>query len=155
MEIQAIQLRQQIEQTRIAMTAKLDLLEQCVSQKVSATLEQTVIALVRSIQETTTKGTTLLHQYPWLIIAGGALFDSYLRSAQTRPIRSVQSPPQQAMGVFPTVPPVVARAMPQVYGLSLQPSIQAEAPPTLGEPTKATLPESRPSAWKLGGRGCL
>jgi hypothetical protein len=151
MEIQATQLHQQIDQTRTAMTAELDLLKQYVLQKVPATVEQTVIAPVRSLQETTTKGTTLLHQYPWLIIAGGMLFGYYLRGAQTRPIRSVQSPPQRAMGASPTVPPAMARAMPQVYDSPRQPSTQAKAPPTLGEPTNATPPESRPSAWNLGG----
>jgi len=55
------------------------------------------------------------------------------------------------MGASPTVPPAMARAMPQVYNLPRQPSTQAKAPPTLGEPTKATPPESRPSAWNLGG----
>jgi hypothetical protein len=105
MEIQATQLHQQIDQTRTAMTAELNLLKQYVLQKVPATVEQTVIAPVRSLQETTTKGTTLLHQYPWLIIAGGVLSGYYLRGAQTRPIRSVQSPPQRAMGASPTVPP--------------------------------------------------
>jgi membrane protein len=153
MEIQAAQLRQQIEQTRTAMTAKLDLLKQYVSQRVSATVEQTVIAPVRGLPETTTKGTKLLHQYPWLIIAGGALFGYYLRGAQTRPIRSVQSPPQRAMGASPTVPPLVARAMPQVYDSPPQPSPQAVAPPTPGELTRATPPELRPSAWNLGSLG--
>jgi membrane protein len=152
MEIQAAQLRQQIEQTRTAMTAKLDLLKQYVSQRVSATVEQTVIAPVRGLPETTTKGTKLLHQYPWLIIAGGALFGYYLRGAQTQPIRSVQSPPQQAMRVYPTVPPPVARAMPQVDD-SPPPSPQAVAPPTPGELTRATPPELRPSAWNLGSLG--
>jgi membrane protein len=153
MEIQATQLRQQLEQTRTAMTAKLDLLKQYAPQKASATVEQTVIAPVRGLPETTTKGTKLLHQYPWLIIAGGVLFGYYLRGAQTRPIRSVQSPLQRAMGAAPTVPPAAARAMPQVYDSSLQPSTQAVAPPTTGKPTKATPPESRPSAWNLGGLG--
>jgi len=60
------------------MTAKLDLLKQYVWQRVSATVEQTVIAPVRGLPETTTKGTKLLHQYLWLIIAGGALFGYYL-----------------------------------------------------------------------------
>ena len=104
MEIQVTQLHQQIEQTRTAMTAKLDLLKQYALQKVPATVEQTIFAPVRGLQETTTKGTTLLHQYPWLIIAGGALFGYSLRGAQTRPIRSVQSLPQRAMGASPTVP---------------------------------------------------
>jgi hypothetical protein len=110
MEIQATQLHWQREQTRTAMTAKLDLLKQYVSQKVPAIVEQTVIAPVRSLRETTTKGTALFHQYPWLIIAGGALLGYYLRGAQTRPIRSAQSPPQPAIGASPTVPPTVARA---------------------------------------------
>jgi len=80
MEIQATQLHQQIDQTRTATTAELDLLKQYVLQKVPATVEQTVIAPVRSLQETTTKGATLLHQYRWLIIAGEVLFGYYLSS---------------------------------------------------------------------------
>jgi hypothetical protein len=49
MDTQATQHRQRIEETRAAMTAKLDLLEQHVSQKVAATVEQTVIAPVRGL----------------------------------------------------------------------------------------------------------
>ena len=98
MDIQAAQLRQQIEQTRTAMTAKLDLSKQYVSQKVAATVEQSVIASVHGLLETTTKSTTLLQQYPWLIIVGGALWGYRLNGAHTRPIRPVQSPSQQAMG---------------------------------------------------------
>jgi hypothetical protein len=64
MDTQAIQHRQRIEQTRAAMTAKLDLLEQQVSQKVAATVEQTVIAPVRGLLRTTTRSTTLLQQCP-------------------------------------------------------------------------------------------
>ena len=58
MDIQAAQLRQQIEQTRTAMTAKLDLSKQYVSQRVAATVEQSIIASVHGLLETTTKSTT-------------------------------------------------------------------------------------------------
>jgi hypothetical protein len=114
MEIQAAQLRQQIEPTRTAMTAKLDLLTQYMSQKVPATVAQTVIAPVRGLQETTTKSMLLLQQYPWLIIAGGALFGYQLRGAYTRRISSVQRPPQRATGATPTVPlrPPLAASVP-------------------------------------------
>ena len=106
MDIQAAQLCQQIEQTRTAMTAKLDLSKQYVSQKVAATVEQSVIASVHGLLETTTKSMTLLQHYPWLIIVGGALFGYQLNSAHTRPIRPVQKsvstgcggPPHRATG---------------------------------------------------------
>jgi hypothetical protein len=101
MDTQATQHRQRIEETRAAMTAKLDLLEQHVSQKVAATVEQTVIAPVRGLLWTTTKSTTLLQECPWLIIAGGALFGYWLSGANTRSIRPVQSPPQRAIGTTP------------------------------------------------------
>jgi hypothetical protein len=101
MDTQATQYRQRIEQTRTAMTAKLDLLEQQVSQKVAATVEQTVIAPVRGLLWTTTKSTTLLQQYPWLIIAGGALCGYWLSGAKARPIKPLQSPPQRAIGTPP------------------------------------------------------
>jgi hypothetical protein len=114
MDTQVTQHRQRIEQTRAAMTAKLDLLAQQVSQKVAATVEQTVIAPVRGLLWTTTKSTTLLQQCPWLIIAGGALFGYWLSGANTRSIRPVQSPPQRAIGA-PGVRPTVEPAMPQVY----------------------------------------
>jgi membrane protein len=153
MDSQAAQLGQQIEQTRTAMTAKLALSKQNVSQKVTPTVEQSVIASVVGLLQTTTKSKTLLYQYPWLIIVGGALFGYQLRGAHTRPIRPVQSPSQQAMGVLPTVPPAMARATPQVYESPPQPSTQAIAPPTPVEPPRATPLESRPSAWKFGGLG--
>jgi membrane protein len=153
MDSQAAQLGQQIEQTRTAMTAKLDLSKQYVSQKVGATVEQSVIASVYGLLETTTKSTTLLYQYPWLIIVGGVLWGYWLNGTRTRPIRPVQSPPQQAMGAAPTVPPAVTRATPQVSESPPQPFTQAVAPPTLVEPTRATPLESRPSAWNFGGLG--
>jgi hypothetical protein len=43
--------------------------------------------------------------------------------------------------------------MPQVYDPPRQPSTRAAAPPAPREPTGATLPEPRPSAWKLRGLG--
>jgi hypothetical protein len=101
MDTQAAQHRQQIEQTRTAMTAKLDLLKQHVSRKVAATVEQTVIAPVRGFLWTAAKGTTLLQQYPWLIIAGGVLFGYQMSGANTRRIRPVQSLPQRAIGAPP------------------------------------------------------
>ena len=135
------------------MTAKLDLLEQHVSQKVAATVEQTVIAPVRGLLWTATKSTTLLQQYPWLIIVGGALFGYQLGGSSTRLNRLVQSPPQRAAGALPTMPPATARAMPQVYASPRQPSTRAVTPPAPGEPTGATPPDPRPSPWKLGGLG--
>jgi hypothetical protein len=128
MDTQVIQYRQRIEQTRTAMTAKLDLLEQRVSQKVAETVEQTVIAPVRGLLWTTTRSTTLLQQCPWLIIAGGALFGYWLSGANARPIRPVQSPPQWAIGAS-QCDATVEPAMPQVYDSPRQPSTRAAAPP--------------------------
>jgi membrane protein len=153
MDSQAAQLRQQIEQTRIAMTAKLNLSKQGVSQKVAATVEQSVIASVYGLLETTAKSTTLLARYPWLIIVGGALFGYQLNGAHTRPIRSPQSPSQPAMGGPLTAAPELAPGIPQIYESPPQPSTQAIALPTPIEPPRATSLESRPSAWTFGGLG--
>ena len=81
MDAQRAQLRHQIEQTRTAIGVKLALLEQHVSQTVAATLEQTALAPVRDVQEAGTRSTMVLHQRPWLIIAGGALLSYQLRCA--------------------------------------------------------------------------
>jgi hypothetical protein len=101
MDTQAAQHRQQIERTHTAMTAELDLLKQHVSRKVAMTVEQTVIAPVRGFLWTAAKSTTLLHQYPWLIIAGGALFSYRMGGANTRRIRPVQNPPQRPVRAPP------------------------------------------------------
>jgi hypothetical protein len=64
METHTAQLRRQIDETRAAMDAQLTQLEQHVSQMPAAILEQTVGGPVRGVQETLTRATTLLHQYP-------------------------------------------------------------------------------------------
>jgi membrane protein len=154
MDSKATQHRQQIEQTRAVMTAKLDLLEQRVAETVAMTVEQTVVAPVRGLLRTTTEGTALLQRYPWLIIVGGALLGSKLRDTNDTPQRPVQSPPQRAVKASPTVKPAVARATPRVYESPRQPAIPVVAPEATGESIGATtLPESRPSPWKLGGLG--
>ena len=98
MDAHAAQLRRQVDETRAAMDAQLTQLEQHVSQMPAAIIEQTVGAPVRGVQETLTRATTLLYQYPWLIIAGGALASYQLRRARARPVRPVQSLPQRAAG---------------------------------------------------------
>src|SRR5262245_61218080 len=97
MDSKATQYRQQIEQTRAAMTAKLDLLEQRVAETVATTVEQAVVTPVRGLLRTTTECTALLQRYPWLIIVGGALLGSKLRDTNDTPQRPVQSPPQRAV----------------------------------------------------------
>jgi hypothetical protein len=61
MDAHSVQLRQQIAQTRVAMTAKLELLEQHASRRVAVSMEQTVVAPVRGYQETMTRSTRVLH----------------------------------------------------------------------------------------------
>jgi hypothetical protein len=142
MDSKALQLHQQIERTRTAMTAKLDLLEQRVSEKVAVTMEETMVTPVRGLLWTPTQGTTLLQQYPWLIIAGGALFGYRLRGAKTRPMSPVQSPPQHAVEATPAMMPAGAYATPRVYDSAQQPFTQAVAPPARGEPNGAATPPS-------------
>ena len=138
--------------TRAAMDAKLTQLEQRVSQMPAALLEEHVLGPVRGVQETAAKATTLLHQYPWLIIAGGALLGYQLRRAHRRPVRPVQPPPPRAAVTPPREPPP-ARVSPTVYEAPQPPPGQAAAPPAPGEPTRAAPPDPRPSAWTFGGLG--
>jgi hypothetical protein len=151
MDAHAAQLRHQIDETRAAMDATLTQLEQRVSQLPSALLEQHVLGPGRGVQETAARATTWLHQYPWLIIAAGALVGYQLRQAKTRPVRPVQQPPPRA-AVTPTREPPEARASPTVYDAP-QPPAGAAAAPAPGEPTRAAPPDPRPSPWKLGGLG--
>jgi membrane protein len=159
MDAQTAQLRQQIDQTRAAMTAKLALLEQCVSQMVSTTLEQTVVAPVRGVQETITRSITVLQEAPWLILATGGL----LGYVSARPARPVPRPPERAAVAPHVVSPPAERAMLAVYDSPLQPPTQTVTPPAPREPTQAAPSDSRPSPaeaappdsrtspWKLGG----
>ena len=73
MDAHAAQLRHQIDETRAATDATLTQLEQRVSQMPAVLIEQHVLGPVRGMQETATRATTWLHDYPWLIIVGGAL----------------------------------------------------------------------------------
>ena len=135
------------------MDAQLTQLEQHVSQMPAAILEQTVGAPVRGVQETVTRATTLLHQYPWLIIAGGALLGYQLRHARARPVRPVQSPPQRAAVAPRSERPSAAHARPAVYDNPQPPPARAADPPAPGEPTRAVPPDPRPSSWMFGGLG--
>jgi membrane protein len=138
--------------TRAAMDAKLTQLEQRVSQLPGVLLEQHVLGPVRGVQETAARATTWLHQYPWLIIAAGALIGYQLRQAKTRPVRPVQNPPPRA-AVTPPREPLEARPSPTVYEALRQPPTEMSAPPAPGGPPRAAPPDSRPSAWALGGLG--
>jgi membrane protein len=151
MDTQPVQLRQQIEQTRAAMAGKLALLEQRVSQSMAATLEQTVVAPMRGVQETVTHSTTMLQQMPWLIIAGGALLGYQLNRANARSTRPALRTPQRAVETPLFQPPSAAPTMPAVYNPPQQPPAPEVAHPKLEEPTKATPPGPRASPWKLGG----
>jgi membrane protein len=155
MDAYTAQLRQQIAQTRAAMAAKLDLLEQCVSQMVATTLEQTLTAPVRGVQETVTKGTTVgttvLQQAPWLIIAGGGLLGYQLSRPGARPAEPVRRPPERAAMAPAVEPPVLASTRSAVYN-SPQPSPAREmATPRHEGETGAAQTDPRRSVWKLGG----
>ena len=152
MDAHAAQLRHQMDETRTAMDATLTQIEQRVSQMPAALLEPHVLGPVRGVQETAARATTLLHRYPWLIIAAGALVGSQLRRAKGRPVRPVQHPPPQAAVTPPREPPPT-RVSPTIYKAPQPPPGQAAAPPTPGESTRAAPPESRASAWALGGLG--
>jgi hypothetical protein len=104
MDAHAAQLRHQMDETRAAMDATLTQLEQRVSQMPAALLEQHVLGPVRGVQETAARATTWLDQYPWLIIAAGALLGSQLRRAHSRPVRPVPPPPPRAAVTPPREP---------------------------------------------------
>jgi membrane protein len=139
-----------MDETRAAMDAKLIQLEQRVSQMPAALLEQQVLGPMRGVQATAARATTLLHRYPWVIIAAGAFLGYQLRRAHSRPVRPVQPPPPRAAVTPPREPPP-ARVSPTVYEAPQPPPGQAAAPPTPGEPTRAAPPDPRPSAWTFGG----
>jgi membrane protein len=149
MDAQTTQLRQQITQTRAAMAATLDLLEQRVSQKVAATVEQAVIGPVRSVQAMMARDTIALQQAPWLIMAVGGL----LGYASVRQARLLPRPSARAIATPPMAFPSAAHAMATIYDARRGPPAQAAAPSTPGEPTKAPAPDPRPSPWKFGGLG--
>src|SRR5262245_8225435 len=96
MDTRAVQLRQQIERTRTAITANLDRLEWHASHPVAAILEQAVVAPHGGVQDTVARGTELLHRMPWLIIAAGGLLGYHLTRLSERPASIVQSPPTGA-----------------------------------------------------------
>jgi membrane protein len=151
MDAYAAHLRQQIEHTRAAMTAKLDRLKQHVSQLVATSLEQTVVAPVRGVQETVTRGTTMLQQAPWLIIAGGGLLSYQFSRPDARAARPVPSPPERPAVAPPVQPPSTARPMPAVYDSPRQPPARERAPHGPEGETDAARTDSRRSVWKLGG----
>jgi membrane protein len=152
MDAHAAQLRHHMDATRAALDATLTQLAQRASQMHAVLLEEQVLGPTRGVQETAAKATTWLHQYPWLIIAAGALVGSQLHQAKTRPVRPVQTPPPWAAVTPPREPPP-ARVSPPVYDAPQPPPGQAAAPPTPGEPTRAAPPDPRPSPWTLGGLG--
>jgi membrane protein len=153
MNAHTAQLRHRIDETRAAMDATLTRLEQHVSQVPAVLLEQHVLGPARGVQETAAKATTWLHQYPWLIIAAGALVGYQLCRAKGRPVGPVQHPPPQAAVTPPREPLSAARVRPTVYEASRRPPAEAAALPTPEEPTPAAPSDSRASPWKLGGLG--
>jgi membrane protein len=153
MDAHAAQLRHQIDETRAALDATLTQLAQGVSQMPAVLLEEHVLGPVRGVQETAAKATTWLHQYPWLIIAAGALVGSQLHQAKTRPVRPVQTPSPRAAVTPPRARPAAARARPTVYDAPRQPPAQAAALSTPGESTQSAPSDPRPSPWTLGGLG--
>jgi membrane protein len=151
MDARSAQFREQIEQTRAATTAKLDLLKQHVSQSAVTTVEQTVVAPVRGVQETVTRITMVLHQMPWLIIAGGALLGYQLNRASARPTRLVMPAPQRAAATPQVQSTSAARAIPAIYDAPQPPPAPEGARPMPEEPPRAAPPDPRASPWKLGG----
>jgi membrane protein len=151
MDAQAARFRQEIEQSRAAMTAKLDLLERHVSQRIAATLEQTVVAPVQAVRETVTLGATLLHRLPWLIPAGGGLLGYQLGRGSARPTGSVQCLLRQGAVAQSSASPVAQPATPAVYDSPQRPHARAVAPPMPEGPARAAPPHSRRSPWQLGG----
>ena len=93
----------------------------------SAPPEPQVPRPVRGVQEAVARAAARLHRPPWWSRAAGVLVGYELLRAKTRPRRPV---------------PAVDEA---------PPSGHAAAAPMPGEPPRAAPPESRPSAWALGG----
>ena len=151
MDARSAQFRAQIEQTRAATTAKLDLLKQYVSQSAAATVEQTVVAPVRGVQETVTRVTTVLHRMPWLIIAAGALLGYQLNRASARPPRPLMPAPQQPAATPRVHSASAVRAIPAAYDAPQPPPAPEGARPMLEETPRAASPDPRASPWKLGG----
>jgi hypothetical protein len=132
MDAHAAQLRHQMDATRTALDATLTQLAQRVSQMPAVLLEEHVLGPARGGQETAAKATTWLHQYPWLIIAAGALVGSQLRRAHRRPVRPVPPPPPRA-AVTPSHEPPTARVSPTVSEASRQPPTAMAAASAPGE----------------------
>jgi hypothetical protein len=132
MDAHAAQLRHQMDATRTALDATLTQLAQRVSQMPAVLLEEHVLSPARGVQETAAKATTWLHQYPWLIIAAGALVGSQLRRAHRRPVRPVPPPPPRA-AVRPPYEPPTARVSPTVSEASRQPPTAMAAASAPGE----------------------
>jgi membrane protein len=149
MDVQATQLRQQIEQTRAALATKLDLLERHVSRKGAAVLEQAVIGPVSGIQAAVARDVSALRQTPWLIMAVGGLL-GYAGARQTgllpRPAARAIATPRSAF-------PSAAHAMAAVSDARQEPPAPAAAPSMPGGAAKAAPPDPRLSPWKLGGLG--
>jgi hypothetical protein len=105
MDAHAAQLRHQIDETRAALDAKVTQLEQRVSQMPAVLLEQHVLGPMRGVQDTAARATTLLSQYPWLIIAAGALLGAQLHRGKARPLGPVPTPPPRVAVTPPREPP--------------------------------------------------
>ena len=151
MDADAAQLRRQIERTRTAMAADLDLLESRASQTVATRLEQAVVAPVRGVQETVVRSTALLHRMPWLIIVGGGLLGYELSRAGDRSSRTVRNPPELTTVIPPSEPPPLERPMPTVSDSPRQPLVREADQPVYKGDTRPAGTDPRPSAWKLGG----
>ena len=132
MDAHAAQLRHQIDETRATMDATLTQLEQRISQVPVVLLEQQVLGPMGGLQETVTRATTLLHRYPWLIIAAGALVGSQLRGAKGRIVRPVQPPPPKAAVMPPLEPPSVVHVRPTISEAPQRLSAAAAAPTDAG-----------------------
>jgi hypothetical protein len=132
MDVQATQLRQQIEQTRAALATKLDLLERHVSRKGAAVLEQAVIGPVSGIQAAVARDVSALRQTPWLIMAVGGL----LGYAGARQAGLLPRPAARAIATPRSAFPSAAHAMAAVSDARQEPPAPAAAPSMPGGPRR-------------------
>jgi membrane protein len=148
----ALQLRQQIEQTRASIDAKLIQLQQHLAQQVAALIDQTVLSPVRGVQETVTAGTKVLQEARWLMTGlGASLGDQAGRGGPRSPVAMPPAPAPTA-ATPPGTPTPTMGASVAVYE-PVEPRTPRQANPPVAVEPGGTTRQRRSSPWKFGGLG--
>jgi membrane protein len=142
MDLDAPQLRQQIEYTRAGMDAKLTQLQQ--------RLERTVLSPLRSVRAIVITSTTILQQVRWLMteLQGVPAYQSSPDGA--RLAKAIPQPPESTAAMPNQELPTGASVA--VYE-SPQPPTSREASSSASIAPRAVTQGDRPSPWKFGGVG--